>query len=98
MTKRVLAISLTFLLSATPLSVALGAGLGICTGPDRAARKLTCLVDGDTGWENGVKWRLQGVDTPEYAANTECPEEPEQAAQATMRMLELMRGGYAYRN
>ncbi|MEO1749922.1 MAG: hypothetical protein AAFR27_15140 [Pseudomonadota bacterium] len=40
--------------------------LDICTGGDRAARKVTCLVDGDTGWQNGVKWRLEGVDTPEY--------------------------------
>lgn len=38
--------------------------LEICTGPDRAERKVTCLVDGDTGWEAGVKWRLVDVDTP----------------------------------
>lgn len=89
-----LILSLVFTLSAYPTLHAHAAELGICTGPDRAARKVTCLVDGDTGWENGVKWRLQGVDTPEYAAQAECPEEPEQAAQATLRMLELMRGGY----
>lgn len=89
-----LVLSLVFVLVAFP-AIADPAGLAICSGPDRAARKLTCLVDGDTGWENGVKWRLEGVDTPEYAPHAECPEEPEQAAQATMRMLELMRGGYA---
>jgi endonuclease YncB( thermonuclease family) len=66
----------------------------LCTGPDRAGRKVTCLVDGDTGWEAGVKWRLFGVDTPEYSANAECPEEPEIAKIATYRMLDLMRGGY----
>lgn len=69
-------------------------GLAICSGGDREARKVTCLVDGDTGWERGVKWRLKGVDTPEYAAHAECSEEPEQAAQATIRMLELMNDGY----
>jgi len=26
-----------------------------------------CLVDGDTGWERGVKWRLTRVDTPEVS-------------------------------
>lgn len=89
-----IALSLVFALTAFP-AVADQAHFAICSGPDRAARKVTCLVDGDTGWENGVKWRLEGVDTPEYAAHAECPEEPEQAGQATMRMLELMRGGYA---
>lgn len=89
-----LALSLVFALPAL-LAVADPARLAICSGPDRAARKVTCLVDGDTGWENGVKWRLEGVDTPEYAPHAQCPEEPQQAAQASMRMLELMRGGYA---
>ena len=88
-----LALPLIFLLSAAP-AAADPASLAVCSGADRAARQLTCLVDGDTGWERGVKWRLEGVDTPEYAAHAECAEEPEQAAQATMRMLELMRGGY----
>jgi len=89
-----LVLPLVMMLSATPAASVSAAELGICSGPDRAARKLTCLVDGDTGWENGVKWRLEGVDTPEYAAHAECPEEPERAAQATARMLDLMRGGY----
>jgi hypothetical protein len=29
--------------------------LPVCEGADRAARRLTCIVDGDTGWESGVK-------------------------------------------
>src|SRR5688572_18991541 len=40
-------------------------GVPICAGGLRAAHRVTCLVDGDTGWESGVKWRLSGVDTPE---------------------------------
>ena len=39
----------------------------ICSGGNRRARKVTCLVDGDTGWEHGVKWRLKSVDTPEIS-------------------------------
>jgi endonuclease YncB( thermonuclease family) len=67
----------------------------ICKGGNRAERAMTCLVDGDTGWEAGVKWRLKGVDTPEYAANAECAQEPEFAKSATYRMIELMFEGYS---
>ncbi|SFK81571.1 hypothetical protein SAMN04488498_113125 [Mesorhizobium albiziae] len=56
---------------------------------------MTCLVDGDTGWERGVKWRLKGIDTPEYPAHAECDQEPQFAKIATYRMLELMSAGYA---
>jgi endonuclease YncB( thermonuclease family) len=66
----------------------------ICKGGNRAERAVTCLVDGDTGWEAGVKWRLKSVDTPEYAANAECDQEPEFAESATYRMIELMTEGY----
>ena len=68
--------------------------IGICSGYFRAERKVTCLVDGDTGWELGVKWRLLGVDTPEYKQNAECDAEPEYAKIATYRVLELLREGY----
>ncbi|WP_114217116.1 thermonuclease family protein [Ochrobactrum sp. 3-3] len=67
----------------------------LCSGPNRAERKVTCLVDGDTGWEAGVKWRLKGADTPEYKPFAECEDEVEYAKSATYRMLELMRGGYS---
>src|SRR5690606_633665 len=48
----------------------------ICSGGNRAARKVTCLVDADTGWERGVKWRLLDIDTPEIS-RPECPRELE---------------------
>jgi endonuclease YncB( thermonuclease family) len=67
--------------------------IGICSGGDRAARRVTCLVDGDTGWEAGRKWRLKGVDTPEHASHAGCRQETEFAAAATYRMLELLAGG-----
>lgn len=66
----------------------------MCSGGNRAERKLTCLVDGDTGWENGVKWRLLDIDTPEYPAEAECPQEVPIARRATQRMQELMSSGY----
>ena len=69
------------------------AAFPICEGPNRTARKVTCLVDGDTGWESGVKWRLQGVDAPELS-NPECSNERNLAEDATARLGELMDGGY----
>lgn len=65
----------------------------ICSGGDRAARKVTCLVDGDTGWEHGAKWRMIGIDTPE-TAQAECVEERATGKMATLRLQELMAGGY----
>jgi endonuclease YncB( thermonuclease family) len=85
---------LSFMLASAPLPSKAGSQLVLCSGPDRAARKVTCLVDGDTGWEHGVKWRLEGVDTPEYTPHAECTAEVELAHAATERMLQLMRGGY----
>jgi endonuclease YncB( thermonuclease family) len=81
------------LLISAPMSSAAQA-IEICHGANRAERKVTCLVDGDTGWEHGVKWRLKGVDTPEYPANAKCSIEPELAKSATYRMIELMAPGY----
>jgi endonuclease YncB( thermonuclease family) len=37
----------------------------VCHGGNRAARHLTCVVDGDTWWRNGVKYRLACVDAVE---------------------------------
>src|SRR5262249_2810979 len=44
-----------------------------------AGARATCLVDGDTGWEGGLKWRLSAVDAPEIT-NPGC------AWRATIRM------------
>ena len=68
--------------------------LPICSGGDRAARRLTCIVDGDTGWENGVKWRLHAIDTPEIGS-PECPQEYETGIEARDRLRDLMGTGYA---
>jgi endonuclease YncB( thermonuclease family) len=37
----------------------------ICSGGNRAERRVTCVVDGDTIWQSGVKMRLLDIDTPE---------------------------------
>lgn len=69
----------------------------ICSGGNRAERRLTCVVDGDTGWENGAKWRLTspsgGVDAPEVS-KPECAAEKAAGDRATRRLQALMSGGY----
>jgi endonuclease YncB( thermonuclease family) len=56
-------------------------------------RRITCIVDGDTGWESGRKWRLLSIDAPELIA-PECRAEYNKARQARARLTELMRDGY----
>jgi endonuclease YncB( thermonuclease family) len=67
--------------------------LPVCSGGNRAERKLTCIVNGDTGWENGVKWRALNVDTPEIS-QPECAEEKRLGLKARDRLRELMGDGY----
>jgi endonuclease YncB( thermonuclease family) len=68
--------------------------LAVCHGGDRAERRLTCIIDGDTGWENGVKWRYEAIDAPEMPAHAECKAEAHRAVQARDRLRQLMGGGY----
>ena len=75
------------------LSPALAGTIPVCSGGDRAARKLTCIVDGDTGWERGVKWRALNVDTPEIS-QAECAAEKRLGLKARDRLRQLMAGGY----
>lgn len=65
----------------------------VCSGGDRHAQGVTCIVDGDTGWENGVKWRLVDKDTPELSRPA-CNREYRLAVRARDRLLQLMSGGY----
>ncbi|TAN00822.1 MAG: hypothetical protein EPN45_13780 [Rhizobiaceae bacterium] len=37
----------------------------VCHGGNRAARHVTCVVDGDTWWRDGVKFRMACVDAIE---------------------------------
>lgn len=72
--------------------------ISICSGGDRAGRRATCIVDGDTGWLDGQKWRLiarsGGVDAPELG-KPECAAERVQASIARDRLRSMMTGGYA---
>ena len=59
-----------------------------------SGRRITCIVDGDTGWQDGEKWRLEGTDTPEIS-KPECEAEYSIGIAARNRLQSLMRGGYA---
>ena len=80
----------SLLLAASP---AIAGMLPVCKGGNRAERHLTCIVDGDTGWEDGVKWRALDVDTPEIS-HPECAAEKQLGMKARDRLRQLMGGGY----
>jgi endonuclease YncB( thermonuclease family) len=66
--------------------------IDLCKGGRRAERKVTCVVDGDTIWQQGVKMRLLEIDAPEMSG--ECPAEKLKARKATARLVDLMSKGY----
>jgi micrococcal nuclease len=55
-----------------------------------ARPRITCVVDGDTVWLDGVKYRFEEIDTPEKGGLAECPQEALQAAEATERLAEIL--------
>ena len=64
-----------------------------CHGGNRAARNVTCVVDGDTIWQSGVKMRLLEIDAPE-TFGASCARERLVGNAAKARLIELMAGGY----
>lgn len=83
--------ALAVLIACTP--VVASAEIPICTGGDRAARQVTCIIDGDSGWEHGRKWRAVDVDTPEIG-HAECATERRAGEAARDRLRNLMGDGY----
>jgi endonuclease YncB( thermonuclease family) len=67
--------------------------IDICNGGNRAERKVTCVVDGDTIWQNGVKMRLLEIDTPE-TFEAQCDREKQLGEKAKLRLQALMSKGY----
>ncbi|MEF2554349.1 thermonuclease family protein [Aurantimonas sp. A2-1-M11] len=52
---------------------------------------LTCIVDGDTGWERGDKWRALNVDMPEIS-QPECGAEKPLGLKARDRLRQIVDG------
>lgn len=72
---------------------ATGYAIQECKGGDRAARGITCVVDGDTLWVNGEKLRMLEIDAPEtYGAA--CGRERRMGEAAKARLIALMDRGY----
>lgn len=57
-------------------------------------RRVTCVVDGDTLWNEGVKYRLLDIDAPESSYDkARCGNERQRAAEATQLLQRLLRSG-----
>lgn len=54
--------------------------------------RQTCVVDGDTFWLSGTKYRIADIDTPEVTGFA-CPAEQRLAAAATRRLGALLGAG-----
>ena len=81
---RVVALLLAITSSAPAL--ALTAEFPICG----SGKRTTCVVDGDTVWLEGVKYRFEEIDTPEKGELAECMQEGLQAIEATKRLAEIL--------
>jgi micrococcal nuclease len=59
-----------------------------CSGPVRT----DCVVDGDTFWYSGEKFRIADINTPELS-EPQCGREAELAERATLRLTQLLNAG-----
>lgn len=68
--------------------------LRMCAPGERNTLTKSCIVDGDTFWLNGIKYRPEGYDTPEPQSNI-CggAKEIALAHKASERFQELLRTG-----
>jgi micrococcal nuclease len=57
-----------------------------------AARRITCVVDGDTIWLGGKKIRFEDIDAPE-THEPRCASEKALGDRATERLAELLNAG-----
>jgi endonuclease YncB( thermonuclease family) len=64
------------------------ATFSVCTGPIR----VDCVVDGDTFWFKGEKYRIADIDAPEIS-EPECPEEKQAGESARDRLVTELNAG-----
>lgn len=57
-----------------------------------AARRIHCVVDGDTFWHAGKKIRIADINTPE-TSRPGCADEARLGARATVRLTQLLNAG-----
>ena len=70
------------------ISSVVGRHFPICSGRVR----ITCVVDGDTFWLDGVKYRIADINTPEVGS-PQCAAEAAKGRQATQRLAEILNAG-----
>lgn len=54
-----------------------------------SGRRISCVVDGDTFWLDGTKYRIADLNTPEVS-NPSCPQEAALGQRATTRLVSLL--------
>lgn len=64
-----------------------------CTNGRHAPPTGSCVIDGDSGWLEGLQWRLEGIDAPEIG-NPDCPAERRAGERAKQRLAELLGDGF----
>jgi endonuclease YncB( thermonuclease family) len=69
-------------------SPAVAASFPICG----SGRRITCVVDGDTFWLDGLKYRIADIDTPEIS-QAQCAAEKALGDRATGRLADLLNAG-----
>ncbi|MCW1383109.1 thermonuclease family protein [Novosphingobium sp. KCTC 2891] len=60
--------------------------------PCAAAKRVTCIVDGDTFWYQGTKIRIADINAPEVS-HPGCAREAALGAAATRRLTQLLNAG-----
>lgn len=67
---------------------------GRCSGPIR----VNCVVDGDTFWLKGTKYRIADINAPEVSS-PDCSAEAALGERATARLVDLLNeGGFSLRS
>lgn len=72
------------------LLLAVNTHFDLCKPPP--ARRITCVVDGDTLWIDGEKIRVADIDTPE-THEPKCAAEAQLGRRATLRFQQIVNAG-----
>jgi len=89
----------TSAIAAISLFVSASGAIATQTDPERArfepcgsAKRITCVVDGDTFWYAGTKIRMADINTPE-TSQPSCAQEAALGARAKQRLEQLLNAG-----
>ncbi|MFA1676873.1 thermonuclease family protein [Rhizobium mongolense] len=56
-------------------------------------KRHQCIVDGDTFWHQGTKYRLYAIDAPEVGGGAKCQQEYDSGMKATYLLQSLLQSG-----